>query len=239
MQTSYGARVMTLSRFGRYELLTVDVAAAGTFYAQVFGADFWGPDFTLATLPEPARARGAKPHFRGQLGVGEVAGTLQRLLADGGMQLGPQRHELDATRVGLKDPFGAILTLTSEPIPPPRPLVAWHLMATIDYQPAFALYSELFGWRSTGVVDLAERGQHQLFSWDDSGATAGSISNVARSPNIHTQWLFYFRVDDAERAAARVTELGGLALPPVRGADGALMTACDDAQGGAFGLYQG
>jgi predicted enzyme related to lactoylglutathione lyase len=230
---------MTLSRFGRYELLTVDVAAARTFYTQVFGAHFWSTDFTLANLPEPARARGAKPHFRGQLGVDDVEGTLQRFLAAGSVQLGPQRHELNATRVGLKDPFGAILTLSSETIPPPRPLVAWHLMATLDHRSAFAWYSELFGWSSTGTVDLAERGQHQLFSWDDAGATVGSISNIARSPNIHTQWLFYFRVDDAERAAARVTELGGLALPAMRGADGAIMTACDDAHGAAFGLYQG
>jgi predicted enzyme related to lactoylglutathione lyase len=229
---------MTFSRFGRYELLTTDVAAAGTFYSQVFGAHFWGADFTLANLPEPARARGAKPHFRGQLGVTDVEGTLQRFLADGSTQLGPPRHELNATRVGLKDPFGAILTLTSETIPPPRSLVAWHLMATLDHESAFAWYSELFAWKSTGTVDLLEHGQHQLFSWDEAGATVGSISNVARSPHIHTQWLFYFRVDDIERAAARVTELGGLALPTMRGVNGAIMTACDDAQGGAFGLYQ-
>jgi predicted enzyme related to lactoylglutathione lyase len=156
------------------------------------------------------------------------------------MQLGPLINGPHGARVSLRDRFGAILTLTAETPPPPRPLVAWHLMASHDHQPAFELYSELFGWAATGAVDLgAERGQHQLFGWDEPGATVGSISNVARQPHIHTQWLFYFRVDDVERSAARVTELGGLALPSMNGADGARMVACDDGQGAAFGLYQG
>jgi predicted enzyme related to lactoylglutathione lyase len=112
-------------------------------------------------------------------------------------------------------------------------------MATHDPRPAFEMYSALFGWHSTGVVDLGpERGRHRLFSWDENGATSGSIFDIARFPHIHSQWLFYFRVDDLERSAARVTELGGLALPSMNGADGSMMTACDDGQGAAFGIYQ-
>lgn len=231
---------MPACRFGRYELLTTDLPAARAFYGEVFGADFWGEDFTATSLPEPARARGAKPHFRGHLGVADVEGTLPRLLAGSGMQLGPLRSEPSGTRVGLKDQFGAILTLSSEAMPPPRPLVAWHLMVAQNHEPAFALYAELFGWTATRAVDLgAERGQHQLFSWDDSGASAGSVCSVARQPHIHTQWLYFFRVNDLERSAARVRELGGVALPSAPGVDGALFAACDDVQGGAFGLYQG
>jgi len=231
---------MPACRFGRYELLTIDVPAARAFYGEVFGADFWGADFTVTSLPEQARARGAKPHFRGHLGVTDVEATLQQLLSGGGMQLGPLRNDPTGTRVGVKDQFGAILTLSSEAMPPPRPLVAWHLMAAHDHEPAFARYAALFGWQPTSTVDLGpERGQHQLFSWGDSGSNVGSVSNVARQPHIHTQWLYFFRVTDLERSAARVRELGGLALPSAPGVDGALLAACDDAQGGAFGLYQG
>ncbi|MES1184391.1 MAG: VOC family protein [Myxococcales bacterium] len=227
------------SRFVRYELLTTDVSAARAFYGELFGADFWGTDFTLADLPEPARARGAKPHFRGHLPVTDLERTLQPLLAGGGMQLGPIVNAPRGARVGLRDKFGAILTLTAEAVPSPRPLVAWHLLAIDDHEAAFATYSELFGWRPTGVADLGpQRGQHQMFGWDETGATVGSISNLARQPHIHSQWLFYFGVVDAERTAARVTELGGLALPSIAGADGAVMTACDDGQGAAFGIYQ-
>ena len=140
----------------------------------------------------------------------------------------------------MKDQFGAIFTLSSEAMPAPRPLVAWHLMAARDHEPAFAQYRALFGWQATSAVDLGEvRGQHQLFSWDESGVSVGSVCNVARQPHIHTQWLYFFRVSDLERSAARVRELGGLALPSAVGVDGALFAACDDAQGGAFGLYQG
>jgi uncharacterized protein len=231
---------MAPSRFGRYELLTTDIPAARAFYSELFGADFWGTDFTVAHLPEQARARGAKPHFRGQLQVTDVEGTLQRLLSGGGQQLGPFLSGPNVARVSVRDPFGAIVTLVEEVLPTPRPFVAWHLMATRDHEPAFALYSELFGWKPTGAVDLgAEHGEHQLFSWDDPGVTVGSISNVARLPHVHTQWLFYFRVADVEWTAARVRELAGLALPSVGGVDGAVMAACDDPQGGAFGIFQG
>jgi predicted enzyme related to lactoylglutathione lyase len=227
------------SRFVRYELLTTDVSAARAFYGELFGADFWGTDFTLADLPAPARARGAKPHFRGHLPVSDIESALQPLLAGGGMQLGPVVNGPQGARVGLRDKFGAILTLTAEALPSPRPLVAWHLMATHDHAAAFATYSELFGWRATGIADLGpQRGQHQMFGWDETGTTVGSISNLARQPHIHSQWLFYFRVADAERTAARVTDLGGLALPSITGADGSIMTACDDGQGAAFGIYQ-
>lgn len=231
---------MTSRRFGRYELLTTELPAARAFYTEVLGADFWAEDFTLGNLPEQARARGAKPHFRGHLSVADVESTRQALLSAGAMALGPVQTGTWGARAGLRDQFGAILTLTSEELPVPRPLVGWHLLAVHDHVPAFTSYEKMFGWKPTRAIDLgAPSGKHQLFSWDDSGVSVGSVSNLASLPEVHSQWLYFFRVADLERSVARVRELGGLALPPVRGADGAWFAACDDAQGGAFGLHQG
>ena len=115
---------MTARRFGRYELLTTDIAGARGFYDRIFGGDFWGEDVTVAALPERALANGARPHFRGQLGVSDVERTLARLVAEGGQQLGPLLPAAGgAVRAGVREPFGAVLALSSEAMPVPRPQI--------------------------------------------------------------------------------------------------------------------
>jgi predicted enzyme related to lactoylglutathione lyase len=229
---------MAPCRFGRYELLTTDVPAARGFYGEIFGSEFWGADVTLGPLPEAARARGARPHFRGHLAVPQVEPPLARVLAEGGQQLGPLQMGPGAVRAGVVDPFGARLTLSSEAMPAPRALVAWHLMLAREHTRACAWYAELFGWKPGQLRDLGpERGEHQAFAWQDGGEKIGSFSNLARLPEVHPQWLFFFRVRDIERAVSAVRALGGRALPSQRTADDSVVVACDDPQGGAFGLF--
>lgn len=231
---------MVACRIGRYELLTTELPKARAFYEAVFGDDFWGPDVTLGALPERALALGARPHFRAQLAVPDLARTLASMVAAGGQQLGPLLKRDDGSaRAGLRDPFGAILALSSESMPRTRGRVAWHLMASRDHEKAFALYAELFGWQPVQELDLgAERGRHQTFGWDADSAAVGSFSDVAKTPSVHPQWLCFFRVADIARAAAVVQAQGGLALPIAHAPDGGQVAACDDAQGAAFGLYQ-
>ena len=230
---------MSASRFGRYELLTTDPPKAGAFYEAVFGADFWGPDVTLGALPERALALGARPHFRAHLAVPDLQRTLASMVAAGGQQLGPLLPGADGSaRAGLRDPFGAILALSSESMPASRGRVAWHLMASRDHEKAFALYAQLCGWQPLQALELAERGRHQTFGWDAASAAVGSFSDVARAPGVHPQWLCFFRVADIAQATATVEAQGGFALPVAQAPDGALVAACDDAQGAAFGLYQ-
>jgi predicted enzyme related to lactoylglutathione lyase len=139
----------------------------------------------------------------------------------------------------VRDPFGAVVALNSTTAPPERDLVAWHILHTRDYERAFSAYAGLFGWRPTELVDLgSERGRFQWFAWDDLGAAAGSVSDAARSPRIHPQWLFFFRVADLEEKLAFVRARGGLVLEPTKTAKGDWVAPCDDAQGGAFALLQ-
>lgn len=231
---------MVACRFGRYELLTTDIPGARAFYAQLFGAEFWGEDVTAAALPERALAMGARPHFRAHLGVSDVERTLAQLVAEGGQQLGPLlAGPGGAVRAGVRDPFGAVLALSSEVMPLPRACVGWHLLAVREPQKAFALYRELFGWHSTQVSDGGLEGEHhQFFGWDDSGRSVGSVTDTARKAGVHAQWLFFFRVANLSESLAAVRALGGAALPSMRTSDGAQVAACDDPQGAAFGLYQ-
>jgi predicted enzyme related to lactoylglutathione lyase len=50
--------------------------------------------------------------------------------------------------------------------------------------------------------------------------------------------MFYFPIEDMERSLAKVRGRGGKVIGPIRTSTGDLAAACDDPQGGAFGLYQ-
>jgi predicted enzyme related to lactoylglutathione lyase len=231
---------MSTRRFFRYQLRTTDQDAARAFYTDLLGEHFWGPRLSPAPLPERAIALGARPHWLGHVGVDDVEGTVARVVAAGGQPRGPTQRSADGSPVAiLRDPFGALLAVSSEAFAAARSPVAWHLLQTDDEARAFALYAALFGWTALDSLDLGpELGRHQMFAWDDSRETVGSVANGARLPHIHPQWLFFFPVSDLEASLSRVQALGGLALSPIKTPRGDLVAPCDDPQGAAFGLYQ-
>jgi predicted enzyme related to lactoylglutathione lyase len=226
-------------RFVRYEFRTTDTDAAGAFYSGVLGGELWGPEVRISQLPEQAIARGARPHCLGHLGVGDVDAVAERLVGLGAQRLGVTAPWASASSVVFRDPFGALVAVSSATAPPAREVVALHVLHTQDHEKAFAAYAALFGWTPAGLVDLgAAQGRHQGFAWDDRGAAVGSISDAARSPRIHPQWLFFFAVDDLMDKLAIVRARGGLALEPMRTPDGHLVAVCDDAQGAAFAMLE-
>lgn len=231
---------MPIGRFFRYDLRTTDVEAARSFYAEVLGAAFWGPGLTVYPLPERVAAQGAPPHWLGHAGVSDVAPTVSQFIAAGGQQLGPTQSGPDGSpHALLRDPFGAIVALSPEAAAPQPAPVAWHVLHVQDHERAFAWYAARFGWTATGASDLGPTiGSHQMFAWDGSGRSVGSVTNSARLPHVHPQWLFFFPVVDLEAALARVRAGGGTSLAPAQNANGDRFAGCDDPQSGAFGLYQ-
>ena len=226
------------ARFSRYELRTVDLAAGRAFYEELLGAEPWGDALDVVPLPEPARARGAPAHWLGHVAVDDVEATARLFIAAGAEPLGPTRRAGDgSTRAALRDPFGAVMALTSAAARAESP-VARHLLCTRDQEAAFARYASIFGWAAKDHHDLGDRGRVQDFAWAEGGETVGSITDLARQPQIHTQWLFYFTVADLDAAIATVRAGGGLVLPSHRFPDGGEGAACDDPQGAAFGLYR-
>jgi predicted enzyme related to lactoylglutathione lyase len=231
---------MAGSRFCRYEFRTNDMNAARAFYTDVFGSQLWGPDVTLAPLPERAAARGAPAHWLGHIGIRDVEETAERLVALGGQQLGPTRRSTDqSSHAVLRDPFGAVMAVSAEMPTAGRAPVAWHLLHTQDHERAFASYAALFGWIATEVLDFGpETGRQQAFAWDKSGGSVGSMASTARLPDVHPHWLFFFHVVDIEDSLARARARGAKVLGPMLTPNGDLVAPCDDPQGAAFGLYQ-
>src|SRR5215471_3099918 len=118
-----------MARFCRFQLRTTDVAAARAFYAAVLGNG--GAD--IVPLPDEARARGARPHWLGHLGVDDVKTAAGAFVERGATRLGPTRPGAGGGEVAiLRDPGGAVVALaTTPPASAAAPAdIVWHSLNT-------------------------------------------------------------------------------------------------------------
>lgn len=222
-------------RFDRYILRTINLEGARTFYAGLLGEVFWRGTVEIVPLPDRARAAGAPAHWLGSIGVAEPDVMAARLCDAGAITLGPPRPLENGRLHPLKDPSGAVMAVgpshaSGEP-------AVWHAHLSLDPEASSQVYARTFGWHmgAGGITGTGDR--YRPFGWTPEGESAGSFLDGARRPGIHTQWLFFFAVDDLDAAAARVRRLGGTALTEVDSGAGTLLP-CDDPQGAAFGLWQ-
>jgi uncharacterized protein len=226
-----------MTSFCRFELRTTDAHAARAFYASLFGHD----RALIWPLHEQALARGARPHWLGHLGGGDLEQAVSALLERGAVRLGPVRPTSDGgeTHV-LRDPGGALVALLTTP---PSSLasdvhVVWHVLNTNAAAQAARNYCELFGWQLTQPFELAGQGTFQRFAWHTGGRSVGAIADIEGRPGVHPHWLFFFEVDALEPAIAATRTAGGLALEPIVLPSGERACVCDDPQGAAFGLRE-
>lgn len=236
--TSFQIRVTSCAMhdFHRFTLRTTDIVAAKTFYESVLSTD----GLEIVPLPPTARAKGAPSHWMGHIAVDDVASTLGALVERGALALGP----IFPTQYGgsmaiLKDPGGAVLGLSNPHPSGKRPDVCWHQLNTENAANACANYRDLFGWKLGDRVDLGKYGVHQHFAWNETGADAGTIVDVAELSGVHTHWLFYFQVPDFDAALKRVRDAGCVVIGPTTLDSGVRVVVCDDPQGAAFGLREG
>ncbi|HEY6727645.1 MAG TPA: VOC family protein [Polyangiaceae bacterium] len=232
--------------FFRYALRTTDLDAARRFYEDAIGLTLpsagRSDDSRLEAWPlhERAIAKGAPPHWLGFLAVNDVDASANHLVQLGGQRLGPAVPTPDgASYATFRDPCGAVVALRTHEPGPPEGRIAWHQLHVKDADAAWSIYSELFGWATTETLDAPDLvGGHRVFAWRAGGEAVGSIADTARWPGVHTHWLFYLATDDIESAVARVRASGGTAMNPLALPDGKRLSACEDAQGAAFGLIQ-
>ncbi len=228
-------------RFCRFELRTIDVPAARAFYETVFGHDH----AAIWPLPEPARVRGAVPHWLGHLDLGDaprLADTTRAFIARGAVQLGPTFTTDDRGQfVIVRDPGGAIVALAAPPQTGAAPglEVPYSVLNTTNVTAARANYGALFGW---DIAESAMAGPHAAyyeFSYStDARKPAGALADIAGRPGIHPHWLYFFHANSVEKAMASVRVAGGTAQDVLEGPDGAAIAVCEDPQGAAFGLIE-
>jgi uncharacterized protein len=211
--------------FVRWSLRTTDVQAARYFYDALL--EEGAPD--VIELPSSARARGAPPHWLGYLATPEPERTIEAFVARGATRLGS--GEL------LREPGGAVFAVTSCREKTRRDVV-WQQLLTPDPERAKRDYGELFGMRSGARVEVATLGTFDEFGWG-SDQPSGTIGDIRGKPHIHPQWLFFFRVDELERALHSVRIQGGIVIGPTKLRDGRGIAVCNDPQGAQFALMTG
>ena len=110
--------------FSQYELRTTDVDAARSFYSEVLGLEFWGSGVCVSKLPERAALLGAPAHWLGHLRASDPEATARQVIELGGQQLGPSQRSASGSGLVLRDPFGVIVAVSSEPVVS-RGTLAW------------------------------------------------------------------------------------------------------------------
>lgn len=226
MQMAPGTADRTPGRFVWYDLVTDDVAAARTFYGELFGWEFEEiPDhpnrfvlirsdgIPIGGLVQLDRENpdSTESQWIGSLSVTDVDATVQVFLDRGGTVLG---GPVDIKRRGrvavVSDPQGAVLALvrTENGDPPERePRMddwLWQELWTTDGPSALAFYEEMMGYQSQAVE--IRSGAYHVLQRDGN-----SYAGLAQLPwdSVPPIWLPYIRVEDPSEISNRVEALGG------------------------------
>lgn len=112
----------------------------------------------------------------------------------------------------------------------------WHELHTTDRAKALAFYKRLMGWETKDV----SMGPGEPYGLCMQGGKdfAGVMKSMA-GPNVPPHWLPYVAVEDVDKKAAQVKELGGKVMsPPMDIPDVGRFAVVADPQGAAFALYK-
>jgi len=116
----------------------------------------------------------------------------------------------------------------------------WCDLATGDPAGASAFYTEIFGWRETGAIEI-DTGPYRVFS-----CAGGEVAGVYEMPGkfqsmgLPNFWMSYIEVDDVSQAVETANRHGGkVELGPIDFFDGASVALIRDPLGAGFTVYQG
>jgi len=243
-------------KFVWYEWIGADLAGAVDFYRHVIGWDIAASPmaafvYQIASaggypvgglLTTPSEAQGAPPCWTAYIWVESVDAAIDTLKAAGGQVMRPATDIPGVGRFAVvADPQGAPFALFRDsggvppsPPPPATPgLVGWRELHAADGEAAFKFYAGQFGWIETSQFDMGPMGVYHLF--DNGAQQGGMMTKMAQGPG--PCWLYYFNVETADAAAARVAANGGKVLHGPHEVPGGLWaTQCVDPAGAMFGL---
>lgn len=247
-----------------YELLTSDADAAQDFYGKLLdwtiepraamdyrmiaGSD--GGVGGIMPLTEEMTANGARPVWLGYLGVDDVDAAAAAIKASGGSV---HREPWDIPGVGriafVADPQGAMFYImrgesqeASTAFAATEPKLghcAWNELATTDQPGAVAFYTDQFGWKQEGDMDMGPMGTYQFFHHGPTETDMGMIGAVMTKPEEMpvSAWTYYFRVADIDKAVHSIgANNGQVTLEPTEIPGGEFQVNGMDPQGAYFAL---
>jgi uncharacterized protein len=254
--------VKTRGHFVWYELSTSDPAAAQRFYTAVTG---WGTQpfeggempYTMWTngenrvgglmeLPAELSSKGVPPHWLPYIGTDDVDETVTEATQLGAKVVVPPQDIPTMGRFAvLADPQGAVFAIykSSQDMPEPEfnPQVgdaSWHELTTSDHVAAFDFYSKLFGWEKQSEMDMGGGAMYLMYGRSGGPMLGGMWTWNKPEHTMPPNWMIYFKVDDADKTAERIKQLGGQILNGPMDVPGEDRVAqAMDPQGAAFGIH--
>jgi predicted enzyme related to lactoylglutathione lyase len=231
------------------DLGSPDPAAAAKFYNGLFGWDaqmdarpeaggygMFALDTKLVAGLGPQQNPDMPPFWSVYVSVADVDATAAKVTEFGGTVIAPPMDVFDAGRMGVfQDSAGSFISawqpkehigaqLVNEPN-----TFAWNELATADLAAARAFYPAVFGWE---VADYAGNENSAIYSVD------GNIicGSHGAGPGEFPAWSAWFSVEDTDKAAATVQELGGSVLLEPNDMDFGRGAVVADPHGAAFGV---
>ena len=249
------------SPFCWYELMTIDPASTGEFYALAVGwtveqgqgeMAFYTTFKTaggvriggMMAIDEQMAAHGMRPGWIGYVAVDDIEASAAKVAQLGGTV---HRPPGDIPGVGrfsvVADPFGAVFQLFQAapeygiPADGKGPgFVAWRELMAGDLERAWAFYSQLFGWTKDIDHDMGPMGPYRLFKTGGEANAGGMMTKPSALPASF--WTYYFGVDGVRAAAERlVTAAGTVINGPMQAPGGDWVVQGTDPQGAMFSLH--
>lgn len=241
------------------ELATSDVAAARSFYSQIFG---WNCEevpaghmmYTLGKLDgrEAAgiyellpqmRADNVPPHWMPYVSVANADQAAATATAAGGKACWGPSDVMDVARMGtILDPQGAVFAIW-QPIQSHgvrilgvHGTMTWCELMTTDTEAAKTFYGRVFGW--TNTVMPMPTGEYTVFV-NGPKPIGGTLKLGPEHGGAPPNWLIYFHVDDCDAAVSKAVSLGGKALTQPMDIPGAgRLCVLSDPQGAVFAVIK-
>ena len=212
-------------------------------------------DQPVAALAPPMSGDGGRPAWRTYLKTSDATTAAERIDSCGGKPLTSVTETSDGSRrqmatdpggaaFGLWEPRGAIgAELYGEP-----GAITWAEVSTREPTAVDAFYRALFGVEPVAWRDIPEEYpsdapaeqtdmDYVVYNGADGGPMlCGRLALPAGSGDVPPQWTIYFNVDDADRAAERVTTAGGAVVVAPFDTPYGRMTLAADPHGAVLGL---
>lgn len=247
-------------RFVWEELMTTDLASAGSFYGKVGGLKTqkapFDPNYTMFVassgnmggmmlLPDEAKKMGTPPMWISYIGVLNTDETARAIVTFGGKVHKQPWNIADGGRIAIvADPQGATFALYANPKAPDAPpapklgSASWHELATTDYVSAFSFYQNVFGWHVVNDMDMGPNGVYRLFAAEGSSEQIGGMYTKPKEQPGPPAWLPYIRVASVASATAAAKKLGAFITHGPADVPGGKITMGTDPQGAMFAVHE-
>lgn len=240
------------------DLGTTDPESAQQFYSAIFGWEYdrnptdQGTDYIMARIGGKAAAgmmqlsdemteMGMPPAWSTYVTVSDLDGTMDKVVAAGGMVHMPTMQVMESGRMAvIGDPTGAAVCLweagehIGAELINEHGTLTWTECQTPDIPAASKFYGELFGW-TTEEMEMGPEGTYTIFNLDAEGV-AGAMNPPMEE--IPPHWSIIFAVDDCDGCVASAREAGGTIILEPMDIPVGRQAIIADPQGAVFGVIK-